>query len=102
MGYIDDIHENTNQYKMNNEIKKYKVISDKNKNIILPEEVKKKLGLKENSEIKIMARKDRIELLPNIHSLSKVYIEPTSFCNLKCKTCIRNTWNGKMRIETLY
>lgn len=24
--------------------------------------------------------------------LKKIYIEPTSNCNLKCKTCIRNTW----------
>ena len=34
----------------------------------------------------------RVEVRPNIHSLSRVYIEPTSRCNLTCGTCIRNTW----------
>lgn len=26
-------------------------------------------------------------------SLSKLYIEPTSRCNLQCRTCIRNSWH---------
>lgn len=32
-------------------------------------------------------------------TLSKIYIEPTNRCNLKCVTCIRNSWedsNGEM------
>jgi tungsten cofactor oxidoreducase radical SAM maturase len=28
--------------------------------------------------------------LPNIH---KLYLEPTTACNLECRTCIRNTWD---------
>jgi MoaA/NifB/PqqE/SkfB family radical SAM enzyme len=34
----------------------------------------------------------RAEVLPNIHSLNRLYVEPTSRCNLACRTCIRNTW----------
>jgi MoaA/NifB/PqqE/SkfB family radical SAM enzyme len=42
-----------------------------------------------------------VEVLPNIHSLNRLYIEPTSRCNLTCRTCIRNTWDepiGDMNI----
>lgn len=38
--------------------------------------------------------------------LRKLYIEPTSRCNLNCKMCFRNTWIdeelGNMNIETFY
>ena len=27
-----------------------------------------------------------------INELKKLYIEPTSKCNLNCKMCFRNTW----------
>jgi MoaA/NifB/PqqE/SkfB family radical SAM enzyme len=83
--------------------KEYKLIADKNGNVNFPNEIKKKLGLKEGAELRFVVHKDRIELFPNIHSLSKVYIEPTSLCNLMCQTCVRNTWNepmGEMNIET--
>jgi len=83
--------------------KEYKLIADKNGNVNFPNEIKKKLGLKEGAELRFVVHKDRIELFPNIHSLSKVYIEPTSLCNLMCQTCVRNTWNepmGEMNIKT--
>ena len=28
-----------------------------------------------------------------LHTLARLYIEPTSRCNLACRTCIRNTWD---------
>ena len=42
------------------------------------------------------SRSGRVELRPNIHSLARLYIEPTSRCNLACQTCIRNTWDEPM------
>jgi MoaA/NifB/PqqE/SkfB family radical SAM enzyme len=29
----------------------------------------------------------------NQFNLHKLYIEPTNFCNLNCRTCVRNSWN---------
>lgn len=90
-------------YQNKTKTKEYKLIADKNGNVNFSNEIKKKLGLKEGAELRFVVHKDRIELFPNIHSLSKVYIEPTSFCNLMCQTCVRNTWNepmGEMNIET--
>ncbi len=37
----------------------------------------------------------KLILTPSIHSLSRLYIEPTSACNLNCVTCIRRTWSEK-------
>jgi len=33
-----------------------------------------------------------IILHPRLTDIRKLYIEPTTFCNLKCRTCIRNVW----------
>jgi MoaA/NifB/PqqE/SkfB family radical SAM enzyme len=60
--------------------------------LVLPAEIVRKLGLVPETEVPIAAEAGRIEILPNIHSLSRLYIEPTSRCNLACTTCIRNTW----------
>lgn len=37
--------------------------------------------------------------------LTRIYIEPTSACNLSCQTCVRNTWEekiGSMNMETFH
>jgi len=60
-----------------------------NKNISLPEQIAKRLGLAAGARLDIAFRRGRVELLPDIHSLSRVYIEPTSRCNISCKACVR-------------
>jgi len=35
----------------------------------------------------------RFSLFPTEPPLSKLYIEPTTLCNLQCHTCIRNSWD---------
>lgn len=37
-------------------------------------------------------RDSRLILLPRLPDLQKVYVEPTTTCNLCCRTCIRNVW----------
>lgn len=58
----------------------------------VPPDVARKLGLEPGAELEVIVEGGRVEVRPNIHSLSRVYIEPTSRCNLTCTTCIRNTW----------
>ena len=58
----------------------------------VPPDVARKLGLEPGAELELLVDGGRVEVRPNIHSLSRVYIEPTSRCNLTCATCIRNTW----------
>lgn len=74
----------------------YNITITKEGFLTIPKAVLKKLGLTNASKAKLILREDRVELLANIHSLAKVYIEPTSKCNLACKTCIRNNWDEPM------
>lgn len=36
---------------------------------------------------------EHLELHPKYNKLRKVYLEPTTTCNLKCTTCLRNNWD---------
>jgi MoaA/NifB/PqqE/SkfB family radical SAM enzyme len=64
--------------------------------LVVPPELEKRLGLVPGGRVEILVDRGRIEILPNIHSLNRLYVEPTSRCNLSCKTCIRNTWDEPM------
>jgi len=70
--------------------------------VVLSEEILRRLGVEDASSLRIIDCGDKIEIHPSIHNLSKLYIEPTSNCNLDCQTCIRKTWQeplGDMDIE---
>jgi len=67
-----------------------------NGHLVVPPELEKKLGLAPGARVEVIADHGRLEILPNIHSLNRLYIEPTSRCNLACRTCIRNTWEEPM------
>ncbi len=58
----------------------------------LPRDLARDLGASAGSRLEVRDRDGRLEIRPDIHSLSRLYIEPTSRCNLACRTCIRNTW----------
>jgi MoaA/NifB/PqqE/SkfB family radical SAM enzyme len=74
-----------------------------NGKLVFPPALEMKLGLEPGARLEVVLNGERAEVLPNIHSLNRLYIEPTSRCNLACRTCIRNTWNepmGDMDSET--
>jgi len=64
--------------------------------LVVPPELGKKLGLEPGARLRVALDRGRAEILPNIHSLNRLYVEPTSRCNLTCRTCIRNTWDEPM------
>jgi MoaA/NifB/PqqE/SkfB family radical SAM enzyme len=68
-----------------------KAIDDKT--IALPPEAARRLGLSAGARLDVVVKRGHVEIIPDIHSLSRVYIEPTSRCNISCRTCIRQTWN---------
>ncbi len=61
-------------------------------NLSIPPGLAAKLGLEPGGDIQVVTDLGGIEVLPNIHSLARLYIEPTSRCGLNCRTCVRNTW----------
>ena len=62
----------------------------------IPAEVKAKLGLESDTEVKIKFNQKGIYIERADPRLTKVYIEPTSDCNLNCKTCVRHSWEEEM------
>ncbi len=60
--------------------------------IELPPDLAKAAGATPGARLEIRERDGRLEIRPDIHSLARLYIEPTTRCNLTCQTCIRNTW----------
>lgn len=65
----------------------------KDGSLVVPPSAAKRLGLVPGSVAGIRFDHGRLEVLPDIHSLARVYVEPTSRCGLSCRTCLRNTWN---------
>ncbi len=60
--------------------------------LVVPPGLEKRLGLSPGDRIELVLDRGRAEILPNIHSLNRLYIEPSSRCNLACRICIRKTW----------
>jgi MoaA/NifB/PqqE/SkfB family radical SAM enzyme len=73
--------------------------------ISLPPDIAQNLGLEPGGELLLRITPDGILLRPSLSQLRKVYIEPSSRCNLTCRTCIRNAWDeplGNMSPETFH
>lgn len=78
------------------------LVAGNQKQLFLTDELAKFLGAEGTTTFRVVMRQNKIEIFPNIHSLAKVYIEPTTLCNLNCRTCIRETWHeplGRMKKE---
>ncbi|HLO33663.1 MAG TPA: SPASM domain-containing protein [Anaerolineales bacterium] len=80
-----------------------RAIVDENGRLILPPETIASLGLVPGAEILLENTASGTTLRRAANHLAKVYIEPTSRCNLNCDICIRNSWTvtqGDMAGET--
>lgn len=76
---------------------------DSNITIGMPAEISSRLGYRPGSEIPMTEFRDGVMLRRSTSSISKIYIEPTTRCNLSCRTCLRNLWNeagGDMSLKT--
>jgi MoaA/NifB/PqqE/SkfB family radical SAM enzyme len=65
---------------------------DEQGHLVLPPEVVEHFGIRPGTQLLLKECSKSISLQRPITQLAKVYIEPTSRCNLTCRTCIRNTW----------
>jgi MoaA/NifB/PqqE/SkfB family radical SAM enzyme len=72
--------------------KSFRIKAGKGAYLDVPPDVARKLGLEPGAELELVVDGGHMEVRPNIHSLSRVYVEPTTRCNLTCATCIRNAW----------
>jgi radical SAM protein with 4Fe4S-binding SPASM domain len=61
--------------------------------LALSEEQRKRWGLTAGNEVLVRETADGLFIKSLNPLLGKVYIEPTSECNLQCATCVRHSWN---------
>ncbi len=86
-----------------NQRREYQAIVDEQGRLVLPPELSARLGLTPGVTVHIDEVDQSWYLRRPITRLDKVYIEPTSLCNLTCRTCIRNVWDeptGQMSAAT--
>ena len=60
--------------------------------LILPPEESARLGLRPGASVLLDREQNSYRLRRPVEHLAKVYAEPTTRCNLTCRTCIRNAW----------
>jgi MoaA/NifB/PqqE/SkfB family radical SAM enzyme len=60
--------------------------------LVVPAELAARLGLKPGASVLLDEETNSFRVRRPVAQLAKVYVEPTSRCNLSCRTCIRNAW----------
>ena len=69
---------------------------DEQGRITVPPELAAQYGLQPGARLRIDGETNTVRLHRPVTQLAKVYIEPTSLCNIVCRTCMRNTWDEPM------
>lgn len=59
----------------------------------IPAPLAEQLGLLPGSQVILESQPNELRLHAPVSHLGKVYLEPTSTCNLGCRTCMRNVWD---------
>jgi sulfatase maturation enzyme AslB (radical SAM superfamily) len=76
---------------------------DENGDLRIPATHARAMGFHPGARIKLSRLADRLVLHRPISQLTRVYVEPTTACNLNCVTCMRNVWEepiGRMDSAT--
>ncbi|MCX7670308.1 MAG: radical SAM protein, partial [Anaerolineae bacterium] len=76
---------------------------DEEGRIVIPAGLAARLGLTPGAEMRVELLANGLRLHRPITHLARLYIEPTTACNLLCRTCFRNAWEepaGFMSEET--
>lgn len=71
--------------------------------LVVPPELAARFGLRPGAKVRIDEGDNTVRLHRPITHLTRVYIEPTTACNLDCITCFRNAWDqptGRMTAKT--
>lgn len=74
-------------------------------NLTLPADFRQRRHIDPSAEYWLGERDGELILRPCAPDIRKIYIEPTTLCNLNCRTCVRNIWGDQqanMSIETFH
>ena len=61
--------------------------------LVLPPDLAGDWGLRPGDRLQLSANGHRLTVTRSPHRLVKLYVEPTTVCNLACRICVRNTWH---------
>ncbi len=78
-------------------------VVDEDGHLKIPGDLVGAFGLEPGSRVKLVQIGDRLVAHRPVSQLARVYIEPTTACNLDCRTCIRHVWDepiGHMQWST--
>ncbi len=65
---------------------------DNDSRLVLPLDLSSRYGLKPGARLRVESDASSLRLHQPTTHLAKIYLEPTNRCNIKCRTCMRNTW----------
>ena len=68
--------------------------------LVIPRDMVEQFGLTPGARVRMESDTNHVRLHRPVTHLAKVYIEPTIYCNLDCRTCIRNVWDEKLGLMT--
>ena len=80
-----------------------KVRIDEHNRLTLPAEFLQLRDLAPGTEYWLEGREGDLIFHPRLPDVRKIYIEPTTSCNLRCSICIRNVWEdpeAEMSMDT--
>jgi MoaA/NifB/PqqE/SkfB family radical SAM enzyme len=101
--YLPELHQTTIIKTAMSNKDEYWVEVDEEGRLALPAEVAKDYGIRPGSQMVLKHGTKSLRLHRPVTHIAKIYVEPTSCCNLSCRTCIRNAWEepqGDMSAET--
>jgi tungsten cofactor oxidoreducase radical SAM maturase len=81
------------------------VKTDEQGRLILPGSFLQRRHISPDTEYWLDEREGDLILHPRLPDVRKVYIQPTTACNLHCRTCIRNIWDedeAQMSLDTFH
>lgn len=61
--------------------------------IVLPPSLARRAGVRPGSRVRITEDESGLRIGRSVQSLARVYVEPTSECNLSCPACVRAAWD---------
>ena len=69
---------------------------DEEGRLILPAGLAEQFGLNPGARLRLDKENNSFRMHRPTTHLAKVYIEPTTRCNLSCRTCIRHNWDESL------
>ncbi len=61
--------------------------------LVLPEALRRRWGLEPGAAVEVRPSPHGLLVFPQDPPLTKIYLEPTTRCNLDCRSCIRRSWD---------